>query len=333
VIRRLIVPALLVALLAGCTGNRYERYEGRTMGTSYRVTARCEATVPQAAIDDELAAVNAQMSSWLDDSELSRFKAAAPAGWQAVSPALALVVATAHDIAERSSGALDVTVAPLVNLWGFGPDGRPAAPPTESALAEARARTGWRRLEVRQQPPALKKRGPLTVDLSAVAKGHGVDRVAGLLEERGCSDYLVDIGGELRGRGSSPRGRAWRVGVEVPDPASLGAVQRVLRLEDGGLATSGDYRNFIDFDIGRLSHTIDPRSGRPVTHALASVTVAHESALWADGWATALLVLGPEHGWALAREQGLAALFIERTAEGFVERYTAAFKPLLTGAP
>jgi len=303
------------------------------MGTGYRVTARCEMAVAQAEIDAELDAVNAQMSTWLEDSELSRFNATAPDDWYRVSSALARVVATARQISAGSGGALDVTVAPLVNLWGFGPDGRPAAPPSEAALAEARARTGWQALEVRLEPPALRKAQPLTVDLSAVAKGHGVDRVARLLDDRHCPDYLVDIGGELRSRGASPRGQRWRVGVEVPDPGSLGAVQRVLALQDQGLATSGDYRNFIDFDIGRLSHTIDPRSGRPVTHGLASVTVAHESALLADGWATALLVLGPERGWALAREQGLAALFIERTADGFEERYTEAFEPLLTGAP
>jgi thiamine biosynthesis lipoprotein len=167
------------------------------------------------------------------------------------------------------------------------------------------------------------------VDLSAIAKGYGVDRVALRLEEAGCTDYLVDVGGEVRARGASPRGDAWRVGIEVPDPERIGGVQRVLALHDLALATSGDYRNFIDLDGGRYSHTIDPRTGRPVSHRLASVTVAHPSAMWADGYATAINVLGPERGIDLAERLGLPVLLLVHAENGFQERYTPAFTQLL----
>ncbi|MDH3642941.1 MAG: FAD:protein FMN transferase, partial [Gammaproteobacteria bacterium] len=159
--------------------------------------------------------------------------------------------------------------------------------------------------------------------------GHGVDRLARELDRANCEHYLVEVGGEVRVKGVNDRGQPWRIGVEVPDPATLGAVQRVVRPGNNGLATSGDYRNFLEMDGERFSHTIDPRTGRPVTHNLASVTVVHESAMWADGYATLLNVLGPRAGFVFAEQHNLAALFVERTDRGFEERYTPAMKLLL----
>ncbi len=182
-------------------------------------------------------------------------------------------------------------------------------------------------------PPRLRKDLDLYVDLSAIAKGHGVDRVVQALKDAECDAMLVDVGGEVRASGPSPSGGAWRIGVEVPDPDSEGGIERIIRLDDRAVATSGDYRNFFEYQGRRYSHTIDPRTGYPVTHNLASVSVVHPSTMWADGYATLLTVLGPEQGFQFAQDKGLAVLFIVRTNDGYEERYTDALKPLLVKPP
>lgn len=321
---------LLSLLLTGCGGGRdYVQLEGATMGTYYRVTAQCPAVSLPSLSEDlagELETVNGQMSTYLPDSELMRFNRTEPGGWVDVSPELATVLDAALALSRLSGGAFDVTVSPLVNLWGFGPGGGISSVPGDELVESTRERVGWRFLEVDSDGSRARRTRAVEVDLSAIAKGHGVDRLGDLLQARECSDYLVDIGGEVKGKGMSPSGRAWRIGVEVPDADRMGAIQRILRLEDLAVATSGDYRNFLEFEGHRYSHTIDPRSGYPVTHGLASVTVLHESAMWADGLATAFNVLGPEAGFQLAEETGTPALFLIRHPEGFEERYTA---PLL----
>lgn len=314
-------------MLSGCGAEPYQRYAGETMGTYYQVTARCPGDVA-ALIEAELRAVNDEMSTYLPGSTLSRFNRTAPGEWFPVEASVAEVVAAARALAEQSAGAFDVTVGPLVNVWGFGPEARESIPqPAE--IAAAREQVGWMRLEVTRDPPRLRKVGGLYVDLSAIAKGHGVDRVADALAAAGCGAMLVDVGGEVRGHGLSPAGRPWRIGVEVPDPETHGGVQRVVGLEDGALATSGDYRNFVEHEGRRYAHIIDPRSGHPVDHALASVTVLHPSAMWADGYATLLSVLGPDAGMAFALQNALPALFVVREASGFEERYTPQFESSL----
>jgi thiamine biosynthesis lipoprotein len=286
-------------------------------------------------IDAELERVNAQMSTYRPDSELSRFNAAPGTDWMPVSPELAATVAAAKRIGAASGGALDVTVGPLVNLWGFGPDLSEDDVPAPAAIAAGLDRTGLERLEVRLDPPALRKaRADLYVDLSAIAKGHGADRVAAVLDTAGVDDLLVEIGGELYGRGRNGRGEPWRIAVERPQSDGR-RVLRVVPLRNTGMATSGDYRNFFELDGVRYSHSIDPATGWPVRHELASVTVLADTAMEADGWATALLVLGPARGQALAESLGLAALFIERhdddrlavTATSAFERRTAGTQP------
>lgn len=294
------------------------------MGTYYAVTARCpDAEVPLAErLRAELEQVNAEMSTYLPTSTLSRFNATTSEDWFDVEPSLVRVVDAAAELSRASGGAFDVTVGPLVNAWGFGPE-EGSGEPTATQLAAARARVGFERLVSRSAPPALRKQAGTYVDLSAIAKGHGVDRLAAVLDGAGCSDYLVDIGGEVRGRGHNTRGQLWRIGVEVPDPSRHGAVQRILELDDMAVATSGDYRNYRENDGVRVSHTIDPRSGAPVAHGLASVTVLHPSTMWADGYATALNVLGPEEALALAERLELPVLLLVRAGTGFEERYTA----------
>lgn len=322
--RPLRLGGVLLLLVAGCSdGDEYQRYGGSTMGTYYEVTARCPDDVA-GVIEATLQAVNAEMSTYLADSHLSRFNRAGAGQWFAVPATVVQVVTAAAELSRQSDGAFDVTVGPLVNLWGFGPEEAAGIPAAES-IAAALADIGHERLTARHQPPALRKSGTLYVDLSAIAKGHGVDRVVEDLRAAGCQDMLVDVGGEVRGSGMSPAGRRWRIGVEVPDPGSRGGIQRIVSLAEAALATSGDYRNFVEIEGRRYSHTIDPRTGYPVEHDLASVTVLHESAMWADGYATVLSVLGPEAGMEFAETHGLAALFVVREAEGFQERYTPGF--------
>lgn len=333
-LRALLVLCALAALLAGC-GRPQPEHEvlalsGATMGTRYSV----QMTAPPAelqrpalaeAIQARLDAIDALMSTYRADSELSRFNASASTDWVAVSPELVRVLGAAQRVSRASGGAFDVTVGPLVDLWGFGPAPRPEQLPDATAIAAARARVGWQRLALRPDPPALRKSHPeLHVDLSAIAKGYAVDRVAAVLEEAGLSDYLVEIGGELRARGVNGRGAAWRIAIERPEPGRR-AVFRVVALRDLGMATSGDYRNFFELGGQRYSHTVDPATGRPVEHQLVSVTVLAEAAMLADAWATALLVLGPERGARLADSEGLAAALIRQDGDGFVLETTPAF--------
>ena len=310
--------------------------QGSTMGTSFSVVLAgdpppaADLRELQAAIDAELIEVNAQMSTYLPDSELSRFNRAPAERDFASSAELAAVVAEAKRVSESSGGAFDVTVGPLVDAWGFGP-GDPSQR-HELDLVEItalRAAVGDDKLEVDAAGPTLRKRAAgLRVDLSAIAKGHGCDRVAAVLRAAGHADFMVEIGGEVWAQGQNPKGDPWKVGVERPtgDAAGERMVQAIVRVTDVGVATSGDYRNYWERDGVRFSHTIDPRTGRPITHALASVTVVHpESAALADAWATALNVLGPAEGLVLAEREGLAAYFLVREGEGFVVRTSSGF--------
>jgi FAD:protein FMN transferase len=326
-----LLLALLLLALAGCGPREHTlTLAGPTMGTSWSVqlpkpSARLDQAALYAEINGVLDAVNARMSTYQADSELSRFNAAASTEWFPVSTELVRVVDTALAVSTISDGAFDVTVGPLVNLWGFGPDVQADALPAQADIDAALDRVGWTLLDTRAEPPALRKERPdVYVDLSAIAKGHGVDRVAELLEAKGLTDYLVEIGGELRGRGVNAKGEPWRIAIERPDPGRR-AVLRLVALTDQAMATSGDYRNFFELDGRRYSHTIDPATGRPVDHQLASVTVLAERCGEADAWATALLVLGPEQGRALADERGLAALFVERIGEELRVTESAAF--------
>ncbi len=324
---------LALGLLAGgCDGGSPpEPLRGATMGTGYTVKvaalpAGLQALQLQALIDTELAAVNSAMSTYDPESEISRFNAFRSDEWFAVSPALAAIVATAQDIAATTGGAFDSTVGPLVETWGFGTAGSRDAPPPTAEIDTALAAIGFRKLSVRLEPPALRKTiARLQVDLSAIAKGYGVDRIAAALEAAGVDNYLVEIGGELRTRGRRHDGAMWRVGIEQPEPGGR-RVQLALPMHrNGAVATSGDYRNFFETDGQRYAHIIDPRTGAPVDHELASVTVIADNCAMADGWATALSVLGPGEGYQLAENAGLAALFIERRGEVFEDRTTSAF--------
>ncbi|WP_226704478.1 FAD:protein FMN transferase [Microbulbifer elongatus] len=328
---RVAVLLLAVLSLAACTpGSETWKLTGPTMGTSYHITvvdvpASLRKAELQSAIDAELVAVNQEMSTYIPDSELMRFNRA-PVGEEVeVSPHLATVVERALEIYRNSDGAFDVTVGPLVNLWGFGPNPEPETIPGDAEIAALQAVVGSDALNL--QGARLSKKRPVEIDLSAIAKGHGVDRVAELLETKGIANYLVEVGGELRTAGVNPKGKSWRIGVERPSGGQV--VQKPIEVSGKAVATSGDYRNYYERDGKRYAHTIDPRSGRPVEHRLASVTVIAETCAEADGYATALNVIGADAALKLAEEQNLAVFLLVKTESGFEERASSAFQPYL----
>jgi thiamine biosynthesis lipoprotein len=284
-------------------------------------------TAAQAVLDR----VEQEMSTWRDKSELSRFNRSTGTDWVPVAAEMASVADVARQVSDQTGGAFDVTVYPLVNLWGFGPQ-HPAGPtgtvPTQAMIDQARRHVNYRLLDIRDNPPALRKSDPkATIDFSGIAKGYAAQEVGRRLDEIGCADFLVSVGGETCAQGNSHLGRPWRVGIENPTPG----VHRVLytaELKDQCLSTSGDYRNFFDANGRRYCHEIDPATGRPATNPPASVTVIHPNGAYADAMATALMVLGPDKGFDLAQRLNLAALFITRADGHFVARPTPRFAPM-----
>lgn len=330
---RLAVLIVALALVAcGGDGGQVE-ITGSTMGTQYsvklpRLQDGHDAAKLQESIDTLLDAANAQMSTYMYDSEVSLFNASRSVDWQTVSSDFCTVIETSQAISAATDGAFDITVGPLVNLWGFGPGEMVDEPPSADAITALLEVTGHENLHTNCAQPAIRKDvAGLMVDLSAIGKGFAADRVGLLLASIGYADFLVEVGGELSIRGNNAKGEPWAIGIEAP-LANQRRPHTVVHLTDTGMATSGDYRNFFEADGKIYSHTIDTRTGRPVTHTLASVTVVDELATRADALATALLVMGPEEGMAFAEREDLAVLMLIRTNGGIEERQTAAFANL-----
>ncbi len=307
---------------------------GKTMGTSYSI--KCwsdESTIKkdslQADVDKLLREINQQMSTYLPNSELSRFNATPAGEWFDVSKATALVTQQALAFHRITDGASDITVGPLVKLWDFGPGhhsiGAKMKAPSAGLLESTKARTGGKHLEVRLDPPALRKAiDHLEVDLSSIAKGYAVDAVADWLNDCGFDNAMVEIGGEVRASGTRLDGKAWRIGTEIPDLRQRG-IHRILSLKNQALATSGDYRNFRVFDGEKVSHIIDPKTGRPLPFRSWSVTVIVDSCMEADALATALLVMGEDRGYDWCVEHHVAALFLIRDGKEIIEKATPLF--------
>ncbi|MBC8867973.1 MAG: FAD:protein FMN transferase, partial [Planctomycetes bacterium] len=269
--------------------------------------------------------INDRMSTYLPESEISRFNQTQNDDWFEVSPETAAVLGEALEISEKTAGAFDVTVGPLVNLWSFGPEGRHEEIPTDDEIEKAKADVGFRHVEVRSSPPALRKTFPdAYVDLSAIAKGYAVDEVARVMDGLGITRYMVEIGGEVRTRGRKQDGTFWRIGIEKP-VSTARVLQHIVELEDRALATSGDYRNFLEKDGQRYSHTIDPRTGRPVEHNLASASVISDNCTFADAMATALTVMGPDEAFRYATNNDIDVLLIIRVPDGFEVKTTKGF--------
>ena len=324
---------LLVWVIAAGACDRWSAYQdlrGATMGTYWRIQCRCDEPVSAGAIGDRLEALNAVFSTYDPASELSRLNQTHPEQWTPVSAELLTVLEAAAVLHQQSGGAFDPTVGALVDLWGFGAaevDASPDAPlPDPGDIEIRRGQIGFAALEIDANRGAVRFRAPRHIDLSALAKGRAVDVLAADLTELGCSDWLVDIGGELKVAGARPGGGPWRLGIEQPGRLRPGSASLpVLRLTQGSVATSGDYLNYRETDGQRYSHLIDPRTGYPIRHRLASVTVWHDSAMLADGWATALNVLGTDAGRALAERATLSVAGLVRRDDGFAVWSSSAF--------
>jgi thiamine biosynthesis lipoprotein len=311
--------------------------KGPTMGTYYAIKiphppAGLDAQDLQRGVQGALDAVIAEISTYDPQSELSRLNRNPVTDWLPISPNLLAVLEEGLAVGALADGAFDITVGPLVNLWGFGPEHVADAIPAPEAVRAAQARVGAHLLELRKDPPALRKRRTdVYIDLSALGEGEGADRVAAFLESKGLTDYMVAVAGTLRVRGKNPRGEPWGIAIEEPRPDRR-SVQRILPVTDRAISTSGDYRNFFAEGGRRYSHHIDPRTGEPVAQRLASVSVvlpaAPGAARRADGLATALLLLGEDKGPQLATEKGIAAYFIVREDQGFREIESPALKSL-----
>ena len=342
---RLLQPAILCLLalwIAGCsdsdgpetTQNTFIAFNGPTMGTWYNVKIQ---DVPdnlpsddiKAAIEEELENVNRKMSTYRSDSELSLFNSSPVNTPMALSADTAEVVAISQQVYQESGGAFDVTVGPLVNLWGFGPGAARDQVPEGDEISELLQVAGMDALQL--DADQLTKSRPVSVDLSAVAKGYAVDRVAQRLEALGITRYMVEVGGETRVGEAKVSGETWKIAIEEPKTFTR-SIQKVLGLESVSLATSGNYRNFFEQDGVRYSHTIDPRTGAPVRHQLASVTVVHPSCAYADAYATALLVLGPDEALAFAEERNLAVYLLVQDGDGFKALQSESFAKYVESA-
>ena len=320
---------MTAATLAACKlEDEVLRFSGLTMGTQYNVVVvpagqRLDRDAIGTAIEAALADVNAEMSNWSASSEISAVNAAGTES-VALSPALAGVLEAANAVHLASDGRFDVTVGPLIDLWGFGAGTAQPHVPSDADITAALARTGQSRVMTLDNGALQKSLPEAEIYLSAIGKGHGVDRVADAIRAFGVTDFMVEIGGDLYAAGRNPAGTPWQIGIESP-VAGDRALHQVADVSNLGMATSGDYRNFFEADGARYSHIIDPATGRPILHNTVSATVLTENAMLADAWATAMLVLGRERGLEIAEAEGLAVAFIEREADGFVTTQSSSY--------
>jgi len=338
---KLMLAVVLSALLSACFPSNDSAItevllQGRTMGTTYNIKvvatlSQVESINLQQQIDAALVEVNQQMSTYIKDSEISLFNQSNSTEPVTVSAGFARVLKESIRLGQLSHGKLDITVGPLVNLWGFGPAQRPDVIPSDEVLAEIKNRIGLSNIALVDNQ--LAKTIPnLHIDLSTIAKGYGVDVVAELIESNGFASYLVEIGGEMRLKGFKRTGELWAIAIEKPllDPSGeQRAIHQVIIPKDNAVATSGDYRNYFEAEGQRFSHIIDPATGKPINHNLVSVTVIEPSSMTADGLSTALMVMGAEQGMTFAVKNDIAALFISKDENGFNEQFTIKFKQYL----
>ena len=339
--RRTVLQALGAAALVAACGDRRSatvapvvEFGGPTMGTSFTAKiagaglSEAGAAAARDADAGALDAVVARMSTYLPDSELSRFNRHADGAPFALSADTLAVFALAQQVSATSGGAFDITIAPLVDAWGFGPS-KAHRVVGDGEVARLAAHVGWRRIAVDATAGTVtKSHADLRADLSGIAKGFAVDQAARALDALGIADYLIEAGGEVRTRGRNAEGRPWQIAIELPD-ATPQRPHFIVPLSGLSMATSGDYRIYFERDGRRYSHEIDPATGQPIRHGLASVSVVAPECGYADAMATALIVLGPDQGYALAAAQNIAAHFIVREPGGSLrDRQTPAFMTL-----
>lgn len=331
--RSLKICLALLALAACDSSLPQLDLDGSALGTSFVVSI----VEPPGDLDAEqlrndvvavLQRVDELASTWRDDSELTVFNADQSIDWIPVSDEFCVLLERSQEVSKVTDGAFDLTIGPLVNLWGFGPEGQIVTPPSADDIEAAQRRVGFDKLETDCDERLVRKDEPdLYVDLSGWAKGHAVDQLAEMLNQKGFENYLVEIGGELRVKGLNRESSKWAIGIEAPSTSER-VPHAVVNVTNTSVATSGDYRNYFEHQGQRFSHTIDARTGRPVRHNLAAVTVIDASAAYADAMATALLVLGPDAGPALAEKLHIAAYFLVRDQTDIREITTTEFDTL-----
>jgi thiamine biosynthesis lipoprotein len=325
---------MLAGVLSACgNGDTLERFDGPTMGSRYSIQyVRHVATPGPKTVQDEvekiLAEVDRQLSTYRSDSDIERFNAL-PADSCLVMPGPVLeLISVGEELSSQSGGAFDLTVEPLLNLWGFGPQSRKEEVPSAEALTEVRRRVGHGHLRI--EGDRLCKDAAVAVDFNSIAAGYAVDRIAARFQALGIDSYLAEATGELKALGRKPDGSPWRIALEEPRDDRQVA-ERVIEVNGYGVSTSGDYRKYFEQGGKRYSHTFDARTGAPVLHNLASVTVIHPSAMMADGLSTLLLILGPEEAWDYAQKQGIGVFFVLRDNDRFVVRTNDAFERMVGG--
>lgn len=309
--------------------------EGKTMGTFYSVKLSGAISQSKQQLQQEIEALleqaNDDISTYRPNSLLSRFNQSTSREPQPIPRGMADIILMAQRIGRDTGGAMDITVGPLVNLWGFGPDKHASKIPSQQQIDEARSRTGLQHLRLLSdhQGEWLQKDLPgMYVDLSTLGEGYGVDRLVKLMARKGITNYLVSVGGAVSSRGVNGQNKPWRVAIQKPTDRE-NAVQALVDLQGYGISTAGSYRNYFEQDGQRYSHVIDPVTGQPITHKLVSATVIAPTALEADGWDTGLMVLGTEKALKLAEEKGLAVYLITKTDDGFSAVMTPQFKAFL----
>ncbi len=331
---RLCGLVTLIVMLSACgNGDSMESFGGPTMGSTYSIKYVRRAGLPaptdvRVEVEKILTEIDRQMSTYRSDSDISRFNDLPANRCQKMPASILKLIRVGEQLSEQSEGSYDLTVEPLLNLWGFGPQGREEKVPAEQALAQARQRVGYQHLRI--EGDQLCKDAAVEVDFNSIAAGYAVDTIAARLEALGIHDYLAEATGELKAAGKKLDGSPWHIALEEPRDDQQVA-ERIVAVDGLGLSTSGDYRNYFEQDGRRYSHTFDARTGAPITHALASVTVIHPSALMADGLSTLLLILGPERGWDYAEKHDIGAFFVIRADTGFVTRTSHAFERITGG--
>ncbi len=324
----------LVLLFSGCNDRKETLISGETMGTTYHIKVVTDNAKNlsglKAKIDQRLAQINRSMSTWLKDSEISRFNALEKVGEKfEISDDFLEVMIVAQDLYRLTEGAWDCTVNPLVNLWGFGTaGGRDSIPPLEQ-INRLLPELGFRNIQILETRYLIKNKASTTLDLGSIAKGYAVDKIAELIEQNGIKNFLIEIGGEVYAAGTRLDGKLWKIGINTPRPdAPADQVYKAVAIKDRAFATSGDYRNFFEVNGKRYSHIIDPRSGYPVDNGVVSVSVIADTCTFADGLATALMVMGIEKGLTLVnRLRGVETLMIARKeGQNLVEYYSNGFE-------
>jgi thiamine biosynthesis lipoprotein len=329
-----ILLLFIISLIISCNTSELSEVfllDGNTMGTTYTVKIVSDQKNlngnVQYKIDSLLASVNQSMSTYIDDSEISKFNNYKDTTWYSVSNEFAYVLSEAKKISEATDYYYDVTIGPVVNLWGFGPTNQSAEIPTSGEIEKAKNNTGIAKLIIDLDNNKIKKTtGDLYLDLSSIAKGFGVDKVGELVEDLGYTNYMIEIGGEVRTRGINDKNEPWKIGISTPLGNSL---QKVVAISNLSIATSGDYLNYFEENGVRYSHLINPKTGKPITHNLASVSVIAEECSYADALATAIDVMGPTLGFNFALEKKLPIFMIVRENNSFVEKMTPQFEEFI----